>query len=197
MPLIDSIAQAEVRIGSWPAALILLAVVIVAVVALALWLGLAIGRRSGRLEAERSGREAEAAARDDAVRRSRAVLTGQIGEQLAPYLPGFPCDLADARFIGKPIDFIAFPGASAGAPVEALFIEVKTGDSRLSAAERALREAVEAGRVRWVEYRPPVGSRAPGLSSAAGLAAADTRPGPGGGPSGSAVPTKAPRRPRA
>ncbi|HOZ73005.1 MAG TPA: Holliday junction resolvase-like protein [Spirochaetales bacterium] len=197
MPLIDSIAQAEVRIGSWPAALILLAVVIVAVVALALWLGLAIGRRSGRLEAERSGREAEAAARDDAVRRSRAVLTGQIGEQLAPYLPGFPCDPADARFIGKPIDFIAFPGASAGAPVEALFIEVKTGDSRLSAAERALREAVEAGRVRWVEYRPPVGSRAPGLSSAAGLAAADTRPGPGGGPSGSAVPTKAPRRPRA
>jgi len=167
------------------------------VVALALWLGLAIGRRSGRLEAERSGREAEAAARDDAVRRSRAVLTGQIGEQLAPYLPGFPCDPADARFIGKPIDFIAFPGASAGAPVEALFIEVKTGDSRLSAAERALREAVEAGRVRWVEYRPPVGSRAPGLSSAAGLAAADTRPGPGGGPSGSAVPTKAPRRPRA
>lgn len=192
MPLIDSIAQADAGIASWPAALILLAVVAALVAALALWLGLAIGRRSGRLEAERSGRDAEAAAREDAVRRSRAVLTGQIGEQLAPYLPGFPCDPADARFIGKPIDFVAFPGASAGAPVEALFIEVKTGDSRLSAAERALKEAVVAGRVRWVEYRPPVGSRAPSPA-----AAAETRPGPGGGPSAPAVPAKVHRRPRA
>lgn len=196
MPFIDSIAQADAGIAYWPAALILIAVVVAAVAALALWLGLAIGRRSGRLEAERSGRDAEAAAREDAVRRSRAVLTGQIGEQLAPYLPGFPCDPADARFIGKPIDFVAFPGASAGAPGEVLFIEVKTGDSRLSAAERVLREAVEAGRVRWVEYRPPVGSRAPAYGSRA-AAAADTRAGPGGGAPEPAVPAKAHRRPRA
>ena len=195
MPFIDSIAQADAGIAYWPAALILIAVVVAAVAALALWLGLAIGRRSGRLEAERSGRDAEAAAREDAVRRSRAVLTGQIGEQLAPYLPGFPCDPADARFIGKPIDFVAFPGASAGAPVEALFIEVKTGDSRLSTAERVLREAVEAGRVRWVEYRPPDGSRAPAYGSRA-AAAADTRAGPGGGAPEPAVPAKAHRRPR-
>ena len=195
MPFIDSIAQADAGIAYWPAALILIAVVVAAVAALALWLGLAIGRRSGRLEAERSGRDAEAAAREDAVRRSRAVLTGQIGEQLAPYLPGFPCDPADARFIGKPIDFVAFPGASAGAPVEALFIEVKTGDSRLSAAERSLKEAVVAGRVRWVDEQraaPPVrlryGSRA--------AAAADTRAGPGGGAPEPAVPAKAHRRPR-
>lgn len=157
MPFIQSITQAD---GSALPALITLVIVMVAIVAaLALWLGLVLGRRSGRLEAEKRSRSDELAARDDAVRRSRAVLTGQIGEQLAPYFPGFPCDPADARFLGKPIDFVAFPGASSGVPREVVFIEVKTGDARLSAPERALRDAIEAGRVRWVEYRLPVGGK--------------------------------------
>ncbi len=121
-------------------------------------LGLRIGRRTGRLEAERAMREDTASARDDAVKRSRAVLVGQIGEQLAPYFPGFPCDPADARFLGKPVDFVVFPGAGEGRPREVVFIEVKTGDARLTAAERAVKEAVLAGRVRWVEYRLPVRS---------------------------------------
>ena len=49
-------------------------------------------------------------ARIDAVKRSKAVIGGQTVEQLAPYLPDFPCSPIDAHFIGKPIDFIAFPG---------------------------------------------------------------------------------------
>lgn len=138
------------------ALLVALLVLVVAALAAALALGLRLGRRAGRLEAERDGRGLERSARDDAVKRSRAVLTGQIGEQLAPYLPGFPCDPADARFIGKPIDFVAFPGAAAGRPSEVLFIEVKSGESRLSSAERALKEAILAGRVRWIEYRAPL-----------------------------------------
>lgn len=129
-----------------------------------LLVGLALGRRTGRLEAERGMREGNAAARDDAVRRSRAVLVGQIGEQLAPYFPGFPCDPADARFLGKPVDFVAFPGASEGLPREVVFIEVKSGDARLSAPERALRDAIVAGRVRWLEYRLPVRGKLPGAA---------------------------------
>jgi predicted Holliday junction resolvase-like endonuclease len=153
MPFIDTLAQAD---GT---ALPILVALVVLVASLSLWLGLSLGRRTGRFEAERRYRDDEAAARGDAVRRSRAVLTGQIGEQLAPFFPAFPCDPADARFIGKPVDFIAFPGASEGSPREVLFIEVKTGEARLSPPERALREAVENGRVRWVEYRLPVGTK--------------------------------------
>ncbi len=152
MAFMDTLAQAYGLSG----VLVIVIVLLLAATALALWLGLALGRRAGRLEAERGLKEAEVAARADAVRRSRAVLTGQIGEQLAPFFAGFPCDPADARFVGKPVDFVAFPGASAGAPREVLLIEVKAGDSRLSAPERALKEAVEAGRVRWVEYRLPL-----------------------------------------
>jgi len=138
------------------ALLALFAFILFALLAIALILGLSLGRRAGRLEAERGFKADERSARDDAVKRSRSVLTGQIGEQLAPYFPGFPCDAADARFLGKPVDFVAFPGAGAGKPYEVLFIEVKSGDSRLSAPEKAIKEAVLAGRVRWVEYRLPL-----------------------------------------
>lgn len=95
-------------------------------------------------------------ARNDAVKRSRAVLGGQFGEQLAPFLPDFPCNPGDARFIGKPVDYIAFPGTAEGRSVEEiLLIEVKSGTSTLSAREKEIREAVKKGRVRYVEYRIP------------------------------------------
>ncbi|OHD28356.1 MAG: hypothetical protein A2Y38_26150 [Spirochaetes bacterium GWB1_59_5] len=152
----QSLAQAD---STAVLVLLVLLLLVIVLAVLALWLGLALGRRSGRLEAERRYRGEETAARGDAVRRSRAVLTGQIGEQLAPYFPAFPCDPADARFLGKPVDFIAFSGASEGLVREGVFIEVKSGDARLSATERALKEAVEAGRVRWVEYRLPLGGK--------------------------------------
>jgi predicted Holliday junction resolvase-like endonuclease len=139
--------------------LVLLILVLLAAMVLALYIGLRLGRRSGRLEAEKGFRVDELVARDDAVKRSRAVLTGQIGEQLAPFFPGFPCDPAEVRFLGKPVDFIAFSGASSGSIKEVLFVEVKTGDARLSGQERALKEAVQAGRVRWVEYRLPLATK--------------------------------------
>ena len=92
--------------------------------------------------------------RSDAINRSRAVIGGQVVEQVAPFLPGFPCAPADASFIGKPVDFVAFPGLSESDKVdEVLLIEVKTGRSELNAREKEIRRAVNEGRVRYVEYR--------------------------------------------
>lgn len=92
--------------------------------------------------------------RQDAVKRSRAVLGGQMVEQVAPYLPNFPCNPADARFIGKPIDFIGFSGlAEKNCVDEVLLIEVKTGESKLSDREKEIKNAVKEGRVRYVEYK--------------------------------------------
>ena len=92
--------------------------------------------------------------RQDAVKRSNAVKGGQIAEQLAPYLPNFPCNPADAHFLGQPIDYIAFPGLSENNTVdEILLIEVKTNTSQLSSREKEIREAVKSGRIRYVEYR--------------------------------------------
>ena len=124
--------------------------------AVGLLAGLALGRRTGRLEAERGLPDRLASERDDAVKRSRAVVGGQVAEQVAPYLPDFPCDPGDARFVGKPVDFVCFSGASSGEIDEIVFVEVKTGVSALSKTEKSLREAIVAGRVRWVEYRIPL-----------------------------------------
>ena len=92
--------------------------------------------------------------RQDAINRSRAVIAGQMTEQVAPFLKGFPCNPSDARFIGKPVDFVAFPGLDQkGTAEEVLLIEVKTGASQLSQREKAIKEAVKTGKVRYVEYR--------------------------------------------
>jgi predicted Holliday junction resolvase-like endonuclease len=122
---------------------------------IALFVGVKIGMYVGRVRAERAAEERIGLERLDAVKRSRAVLGGQFSEQLSPYLPGFPGDPTEVRFVGKPVDFISFAGASRGSVDEVVFIEVKSGDSRQSAVERSLRNAIEQGRVRYVEYRVP------------------------------------------
>jgi predicted Holliday junction resolvase-like endonuclease len=91
--------------------------------------------------------------RKDAVRRSAAVVSGKVSEQLAPYLPGFPYDPRDARFLGTPIDLVVFDGMNGDELREIVFLEIKTGASTLSARERRIRDAVLARRVRWMEYR--------------------------------------------
>ena len=118
-----------------------------------LYAGIRLGMFIGRLRSEKGFTNRIEAERLDAVKRSRAVLGGQFSEQLSPYLPGFPGDPTEARFIGKPVDFIVFSGASKGAIDEVLFIEVKSGNSQLTGVERSLRNAVEKGKVRFVEYR--------------------------------------------
>jgi predicted Holliday junction resolvase-like endonuclease len=116
-----------------------------------LWIGYLIGKAvmKSRLQ------EDVVEIRKDAVKRSRAVLTGQISEQLAPFLPDFPWKPSEARFIGKPIDFLIFEGMDEKEITEVVFVEVKSGGSRLSGVERSLRDAIEQKRVRWEEYRVP------------------------------------------
>lgn len=136
--------------------LVVVAVIVLATfLALGLYLGLCLGKRSGRIEAERGIEDRLTSERGDAVKRSRAVLGGLAAEQLAPYLPGFPFDPTEVRFVGKPIDFIAFVGSSKGAIEDVAFVEVKSGNASLSSVERSLRDAIAAGKVRWVEYRAP------------------------------------------
>ena len=92
--------------------------------------------------------------RKDAVKRSKAVISGQVTEQIAPFLPDFPANPSDARFIGKPVDFIVFSGLSENEKIdEILFVEVKTGKSLLSEREKEVKKAIEKGNVRYVEYR--------------------------------------------
>jgi predicted Holliday junction resolvase-like endonuclease len=85
-----------------------------------------------------------------AVSQSRAVLGGKFTEQMAPYLPEFKYDPTEARFIGSPIDFVVFPGLSAGDPKEVVIVEVKSGKNcDLTPSERKIQQLIEEGMVRW------------------------------------------------
>ena len=114
-----------------------------------------LGRKIGQLSASKHLTKEIKIAREDAIKRSRAVLNGQLSEQFAAFFPGFPADPTEIRFVGKPVDFIAFPGLSTGSVDEVLFVEVKTGNASLSKVERSLRNAVEKKNVRYTEYRIP------------------------------------------
>ena len=91
--------------------------------------------------------------RRDAIRRSLAVVTGKVAEQLVPFWPQFPFTPRDARFLGAPVDFVIFDGLSDGAVRRVVFVEVKTGDARVTPRERGIREAIERGAVEWMELR--------------------------------------------
>ena len=114
-----------------------------------LYFGFLIGKFISRKEMEEKIPEL----REDAIKQSRAVLSGQFSEQIAPYLPNFPYKPTEARFIGKPVDFIIFKGMDEKKIEEVVFVEVKSGQSQLSKTEKNLRETIQNKKVSWDEYR--------------------------------------------
>jgi predicted Holliday junction resolvase-like endonuclease len=109
-----------------------------------------------RLRFEQWRQKHEQEIRLDAVQRSASITKGKVTEHIVPYLPGFDFDPKDIRFLGTPIDLIAFSGLNASEEVEIVFIEIKTGQSALSPRERAVKKAVEAKRVSWRVINPDV-----------------------------------------
>ncbi|MEK6846664.1 MAG: Holliday junction resolvase-like protein [Nanoarchaeota archaeon] len=130
-------------------------IIILLAIAGALVVGYLIGHAIGTFRRERAWRTALPEHRADAIARSRAVLTGQFSEQIAPYLPGFLYSPTECKFIGKPVDFVVFNGLDDKNVKEIVFVEVKSGKSRLSGTENSVKDAVLNGKVKWAEYRAP------------------------------------------
>ena len=114
-----------------------------------------VGYLIGRYITQRQLKEKIPGIREDAIKQSRAVLSGQFSEQIAPYLPDFPFKPTEARFIGKPIDFVVFKGMDEQEIDEIVFVEVKSGQSQLSKIQKSLKSAVENKKVSWHEYKVP------------------------------------------
>ena len=87
--------------------------------------------------------------RQEAIESSRRVLEGKFKEQLAPILPGFDYNPTDARFLGSPIDFVVFDGLAEKDPKQIVFLEVKTGEAKLTEREKRIKELVEEGKVKY------------------------------------------------
>ncbi|WML68072.1 MAG: hypothetical protein METHP_01649 [Methanoregula sp. SKADARSKE-2] len=109
-------------------------------------------------ELERWKLEAAGEIRKDSVNRSRSTLKGKIAEQMAPVLPEFSFNPADARFIGSPVDYIIFDGLTDVADdrsgsIRIVFMDVKKGCSNLSRVQRLIRSAVKEKAVAWETLR--------------------------------------------
>jgi predicted Holliday junction resolvase-like endonuclease len=129
-------------------AIVILGVIVVLLLIFVAWLFRKYSDLSGSYDSD------IAAARADAVKRSRAVHLGGIAEQIAPLLPGFPYDPKDCRWAGQPIDMIVFDGLEGGGDLNVVFLEIKTGQSQRQKTQRRVKAAVDAGRVQFREYRP-------------------------------------------
>jgi predicted Holliday junction resolvase-like endonuclease len=88
-----------------------------------------------------------------AVNTSRSVHVGKIAEQLAPLLPGFPCNPKDVQWVGGTIDAIVWDGLEETRDdLDIVFPEL-TGQDRLNDRQRRIQDAAEAGRVRFAAMR--------------------------------------------
>ena len=115
---------------------------------------LAMARSEAQVQIEQWKSDYSQAIRQDAIQKSQAVTLGKVTEHFIPYLPDFVYNPKDARFLGSPVDFIVFDGLNDGEIKNIVFIEVKTGTSALTSRERRIRDAVQCGKVQWIELRP-------------------------------------------
>jgi len=80
-------------------------------------------------------------------KKSSEVRVGKIGENLAPFLEGWPYDPNTFRFLGNPIDGIQF------SEDKIRFIEIKTGKAKLSGGQRLIRDLILKGKISFVSFR--------------------------------------------
>lgn len=76
-----------------------------------------------------------------------SVKYGKTLEQFLPFMKNYPYRKERFRFLGNPIDGIQFEEN------EIIFVEFKTGKSKLSEAQKKIKELVENGRVRFKEIK--------------------------------------------
>jgi predicted Holliday junction resolvase-like endonuclease len=88
-----------------------------------------------------------------ALKRSKEVRIGLAEENMLIYNENFKYDGGDFRALGSPIDGMIFPGAVQDDITEIVLLECKTGNSKLSKKQRQIRDLVEAGKVRFEEFR--------------------------------------------
>ena len=80
---------------------------------------------------------------------SIAVGIGKIIEKILPAHKDFKMVSSDCRFLGEPIDMIAFQGLSENKINKITFLDVKTGNANLNKHQKQIRDAVRDYEVKW------------------------------------------------
>ncbi len=86
----------------------------------------------------------------------RSVIKGKIGEEMFPLIMNmfYGYQLADFKFMGgDPIDFIIFKGMSENDIQEIVFVDVKTGNAKLTERQERIKFLVNNYPSKWVTFR--------------------------------------------
>ncbi len=113
-------------------------VLLLVVAVLALFL-LFFYRKFRALEAELSALEFK--------KQSQSVKYGKLTEQWIPFSAEFPFPAEEFRFIGSPVDGVAFTDD------RIVFCEFKAAGSRLSEKQKSIKELVRKKMVEWLELK--------------------------------------------
>jgi len=98
-------------------------------------------------------KDAEKRIKEKSVSASRRSLVGKFIERFVPFLSNVKYAAADMHFMGSPIDYIVFDGLRDDEIKKIIFLEVKTGESKLTKREKSLKDAVNKRKVKWEEVR--------------------------------------------
>jgi len=102
-------------------------------------------------ELKRLFKESEKVIRLKSVSSSRRSLVGKFIERFVPFLKKIPFEPSDMHFLGSPVDYIVFEGLHEDNVQKVTFVEIKTGESKLTKREKSLKETVERKKVYWKE----------------------------------------------
>ncbi|MBU0761174.1 MAG: hypothetical protein KJ600_04490 [Nanoarchaeota archaeon] len=86
----------------------------------------------------------------------RAGIKGKVSETFAPFLGGFPFKPSECKFLGDPIDYVAFEGLDERDVKGVHFVEVKQGTSKLSKHQKQIKDLIDdlkSDEVTFKEFR--------------------------------------------
>jgi predicted Holliday junction resolvase-like endonuclease len=108
---------------------------------------------------EKSFKNSEKIIKAKSVSSSRRSLVGKFIEKFVPFLKMLDYEASDMHFLGQPVDYIIFDGLHKDEIEKVVFVEVKTGDSKLTKREKSLKDTIEKRRVEWKEINIDTASK--------------------------------------
>ena len=80
-------------------------------------------------------------------KKSLEVKHGKTWEEFVPFLADFPYTKENFKFIGSPIDGVAFEEDKIA------FVEIKTGSSKMNEKQKHIKELIEQGKIEFKELK--------------------------------------------
>lgn len=80
---------------------------------------------------------------------SQAVRTGQIVEQMVPFLEQFPHDPKNCHFVGQPFDYLVVDLDQG----EIIILEIKSGNAKESPRQKKIKNIIKNGKVYYEQLR--------------------------------------------